>query len=266
MGTWTREDVLKASDDWQWIPSGAETFLVADVRVIDYPDWARMGFYAMPLRVSEPVTDVVAALQAVARERGRANVDWWITPSTKPASLEECLIAHGADKSAVADILAYVMTAGVPSSEAPEGVDCLLVDDARSLDDAERVAAAVWGGSPSSGERRDDQLRSLGDPLDSEGGFRIVSYLDGRAIATGGCQIVGQVARLYGACTLPDARGVGGYRATLDKRLEVAWSQGARLALVHARVDTSKPILTRLGFTSYGEGRLFTLPTEEAGD
>jgi len=260
VGTWSREDVLQASDDWQWIPSGAETFVVANVRCIDYPEWARMGFYAMPIEVSESAMDVVAAVQAVARERGRANVDWWITPSTRPPALEECLIAQGGVESEVADILAYDMSDGVPSSGATDGIDCRLVHDARSLDDAERVAAAVWGGSPSSGERRDDQLRSLGDPLDSEGGFRVVAYRDRRAIATGGCQIVGQVARLYGACTLPESRGVGGYRATLERRLHVAWDQGAGLALVHARVNSSKPILTRLGFTSHGEGRLYTLP------
>jgi hypothetical protein len=233
--------------------------VVANVRVIDYPEWARMGFYAMPVGVSEPATDVVAAVQAVAREVGRANVDWWITPSTGPASLEECLVAQGAVESDVTDILACDMSAGVPSSGATDGIDCCLVHDALSLDDAERVAAAVWGGSPSSGERRDDQLRSLGAPLDSEGGFRVVAYQDRRAIASGGCQIVGQVARLYGACSLPDSRGLGGYRATLGRRLQVAWDQGARLALAHARVNSSKPILTRLGFTSYGEGRLYTL-------
>jgi hypothetical protein len=132
--------------------------------------------------------------------------------------------------------------------------------DQRSLEDAEVVAAAVWGGEPSQGDRRVAQVRSLGDPLDEQGGFRVVAYSGQTPFATAGCQIVDEVARLYGGCVLPAMRGRGGYRGTLRKRLDVSYEKGARLALVHARADTSKPILMRLGFETYGDGRLYTLP------
>lgn len=260
MASWTREAVLKVSDDWRWIPPGAEQLEVAGVDIIDYPAWARMGFYVTPLDVRERVDRVVDDVQQEARTRGRDESKWWITPTTRPASLESLLIARGADQTELADILAYDVTAGVPDTGPTPKVICRVVGDAASLADAEAVAAAVWGGEPSSGERREQQLRDLGNPLDRERGFRVVAYLEGRAIATGGCQLAGQVARLWGACSLPDARGVGGYRAVLRTRLEVARAHGATLALVHARVGTSKPILMRLGFVSYGEGRLYSLP------
>ncbi len=256
---WTREQVLEASHAWQWVPPDAEELQVEDVVVIDYPAWARMGFYAMPSQVADPLRAVTAVCEA-ARSRGRTATEWWLTPSTGPADLESILIERGAVESDVADILALDMADGVPTVPVSDTVHAVVVADAQSLDDAESVAAAVWGGDPSSGDRRADQLRSLsGLPLDVQGGFRTVAYSDHVAFATGGCQVVDGVARLYGGCVLPEMRGLSGYRETLRKRLEVAYQNDARLALVHARVDTSKPILTRLGFQSYGKGRLYTL-------
>lgn len=260
---WSRDRVLEASHAWQWVPPGAEVLDVEGVVVIDYPEWARMGFYAMPAEVAEP-DRVVRAISEAARARGRAATEWWVTPSTRPAGvraeLEATLVERGAVESDVADIVACDLTEGVPTVPVPDDVRAVVVSDARSLDDAESVAAQVWGGDPSSGQRREDQLLSLGDPLDDQGGFRVVAYQEQVAFATGGCQVVDDVGRLYGGCVLAPHRGRGGYRATLRLRLEVAHDHGARLALVHARVNTSKPILTRLGFRSYGEGRLYTLP------
>ncbi|HEY7042765.1 MAG TPA: hypothetical protein VH419_03760 [Nocardioidaceae bacterium] len=254
---WTREQVLGASHAWQWVPPGAEELHIHDVVVIDYPDWARMGFYAMPEHVTDSDQTVAAVCEA-ARSRGRTSTEWWVTPSTSDA-LERTLIQRGAVATDAADILAYDMSGGVPAVPVPDDVHAVVVTDAQSLDDAETVAAAVWGGEPSSNKRRDAQLRSLGDPRDEHGGFRVVAYADRTAFATAGCQVVDGVARLYGGCVLPEMRGRGGYRQTLLTRLEVAHDHSARLALVHARVNTSKPILTRLGFNTYGEGRLYTL-------
>ncbi len=260
MARWTRDAVLKASDDWVWVPPGAERLTVAGVDVVDYPGWARMDFYVMPRAVREPVEQVVERVQQTARAHGHDNSDWWISPTTRPAALEELLLDRGAAQTELIDILAYDMSVRVPDTGPTSTISCHVVSDGRTLEAAERVAAAVWGGEASAGERRERQLRDLGDPLDSEGGFRVVACVDGRAIATGGCQVAGEVARLYGACSLPDARGLGGYRAVLSTRLEVARDQGATLALVHARVHTSRPILVRLGFVPWGQGRLYSLP------
>ena len=256
---WSTDRVLAASHDWQWVPPDAEELLIEDIVVIDYPEWASMGFYAMPAQAADPQRSVEAVC-GEARRRGRPTTQWWITPSTGPAELEELLIERGAVRSDVADILALDMSEDAPVIPVPEDVHAVVVTDRRSLDDAELVAASVWGSEPSQGDRREAQLRSLGDPLDEQGGFRVVAYSEETPFATAGCQIVDEVARLYGGCVLPPMRGRGGYLATLRWRLDVAYENGARLALVHARVDTSKPILTRLGFESYGEGRLYALP------
>lgn len=261
MASWTRDAVLTASDDWVWVPPGAERLDIAGVDVIDYPDWARMGFYVPPRVVTGAVHELVDAVKRCALERGRDGSSWWITPTTTPPSLERSLVQHGAELTEVTDLLTFDMSTNVLDPGPTKDVHAYVVHDAETLEEAERISAAVWGGEPSSGERRAQQLRDLGCPLDSEGGFRAVSTCGTRPIATGGCQVVTDVARLYGACSLPDARGLGGYRELLRKRMEVARDDGATLALVHARVNTSGPILRRLGFESFGQARLFTLPS-----
>lgn len=255
---WTREQVLAASRAWKWVPPGAELLRVGDVEIIDYPDWARMGFYVMPERVTDP-EETVTAVCEVARTRGRSSTEWWVEPYDDGDPLVATLRSRGATTSDVAEILAYDMSEEPPYVPVPDDVRTKLVTDAGTLDDAEVVSAAVWGGEPSSGDRRAQQLRGLGNPLGERDEFRVVAYADQKAFAVGGCQLAGGVARLWSGCVLPEMRGRGGYRATLAARLRVAHDHGATLALVRARAETSRPILTRLGFESYGEGRLYTL-------
>ena len=50
-----------------------------------------------------------------------------------------------------------------------------------------------------------------------------------------------------------------GARAVLAERLRIARAVGATLGLTHGRVDTSSPILRRIGFTRYGEQRQLVL-------
>ncbi len=54
-------------------PSGAETIVIETRARHRHAEWARLGFYGMPVEVREPTMDVVADVQAVARERGHAR-------------------------------------------------------------------------------------------------------------------------------------------------------------------------------------------------
>ena len=69
----------------------------------------------------------------------------------------------------------------------------------------------------------------------------------------------GGVCRLWGGGTHRSLRGRGAYRAVLAARLTAAHAAGATLALTHGVVDTSSPILRRIGFTRYGEERTLVL-------
>jgi GNAT superfamily N-acetyltransferase len=88
----------------------------------------------------------------------------------------------------------------------------------------------------------------------------LVRDVDGQPAAGGGCSIVGEVARLWGAGTRPPFRGRGAYRALLAARIRIAKQHGATLALVKGRLKTSGPILRRAGFTPYAEERSYCVP------
>ncbi len=257
MTSLTSEDVLQASRVWHWTPTGAQALEIEGIAVLDCPDWARIRFYAMPENVTHP-EDAVAAVRDAARRRGYQTVHWWISPATSVA-VEAELVRQGAVLLKAMDIVGLDISRGLPSVPGSGAAVAYVVEDAQRLDDAERVTAAVWGNEPSSGDRREMQLRSLGHPLDKHGAFRVVSYVGERAVSSAGCQVASDVCRLTGGGTLPDSRGLGGYRASISKRLEVARQAGARIAVGRAVVDTSKPILTRLGFATYGEARLYRI-------
>jgi GNAT superfamily N-acetyltransferase len=65
------------------------------------------------------------------------------------------------------------------------------------------------------------------------------------------------VARLWGGGVIPEARGRGVYRTMVAARLKYAVENGATMALVKGRVETSGPILRRLGFDVYGQERSY---------
>jgi GNAT superfamily N-acetyltransferase len=67
------------------------------------------------------------------------------------------------------------------------------------------------------------------------------------------------VARFWGTAVIPEFRGRGVYRALVHARMTDAKARGARLALVHAREKTSSPILQRLGFTVYGQQKVWSI-------
>src|SRR4051812_23143872 len=250
----TSEDVLRASRVWHWSPTGAEALEIEGISVLDCPDWARIRFYAMPEDVERPQSGV-AAVRDAARQRGYEAVHWWISHATS-LGVEAELVRQGAVLLKAMDIVGLDISRGVPSLPGSSAVVAYVVEDAQRLDDAERVTAQVWGNKPSSGERRELLLRSLGHPLDKDGAFRVVAYVGERAVCSAGCQVVGDVCRLTGGGTLSDSRGLPGYRAATIKRLEVARQAGARIAVGRAVVDTSKPIVASLGFSTYGEARL----------
>jgi hypothetical protein len=74
------------------------------------------------------------------------------------------------------------------------------------------------------------------------------------------------VARLWGGGVVPEARGRGAYRAVLAERLRYACEQGATLALVKGRVETSGPVLRRAGFAAHGQERSYVLTLADPRD
>ena len=82
----------------------------------------------------------------------------------------------------------------------------------------------------------------------------------GEPVGGAGLSLVEGVARLWGAGVLAVHRHRGVYRALLEARLRWGADRGARMALVKGRVESSAPVLTRAGFTTYGEERSYRVP------
>jgi GNAT superfamily N-acetyltransferase len=260
MTGWTRDAVLRAAADWVWTPEGTREHETDDYRLVAFPDWVSQPAQVVRCRASS-AEKVVEAVTARARSWGLDRVAWRVAEDTAPASLEAFLREAGAALEETLDVLAGDLTAGPVDPGPVDGVRAALVEDEAALWASATVAAEVWGDAPPDPGRLASDLAALATPLRERGDFRVVGYVDGQPAGSAGCTLAdGGVARMWGAATLPGARGRGVYRAMLALRTSVAREHGATLALVKGRVATSAPILRRLGFTSYGQERVYTLP------
>jgi hypothetical protein len=277
MSEWTAEKVRAAADAWVWVPPDAEQILTSEYQLVAYP-----AHYQHPTQVAwssaaRPVEEVIDEVLAHVRARGRDRVYWWVRDDTAAAaqtgasqvnsgqpSTEEVLQLRGGKLAETVQVLAYDLSDGVPDLDLADGPTAELVRDERTLRASHLVSAEVWDDHR---ERTPaaiaEELAGLLESIESGSEFRVVVFVDGEPAAGGGCGLVGQVARLWGAGTRPAFRGRGAYRALLAARVGLAREHGATLALVKGRVQTSGPILRRAGFTAYGEERSYCVPITE---
>jgi GNAT superfamily N-acetyltransferase len=260
---WTPQRVLDAAAAWVWVPDGAVDVRTGDYQLIRYPD--RLLDPTFPAaqvawsKTARPLDEVIGEIATHVRGWGLGDVHWWVSGATQPADTEEALRARGAKLSDTVQVLGYPLDKGLPMLDPPGGVAVELVRDERTLRAASLVAVHGWGRQEPDEADLARQLRQALTDLRGSSSFRVVAFVSGRPVSTGGCSLVGGVAQLWGAVTLPDSRRRGAYRAVLAERLRLAREHGASLALVKGRVHTSGPILLRAGFTDFGQERLYRL-------
>ena len=75
-----------------------------------------------------------------------------------------------------------------------------------------------------------DFMRELNHVMANSDGLLFIAELDGKAIAAGAMTIVGDVALLAGASTIPPARRQGAQNALLEERLRFAAHHGCTVA------------------------------------
>lgn len=263
--TWSDERILAEAERWTWWPP--------DTTVIEQPEYLLMLWNESPRRNivhwthadgqsgDNLIEDVLGRLKVA----GRTGVSWWVTPATRPVTLEEALVRHGFQPAERVDILSWDLGTGsepaLPALDVPAGVTTELVRDEATLRTMHALAARGFGESLPS----EEQLRHYANELAEQErtgkrtGFEFVAHVDGQPVSSAGFTLVGQVARFWGAATLPEARGKGTYRALVAARCAEAHRRGARIALTQARVGTSGPILRRAGFRALGQERCYEL-------
>lgn len=261
---WTTERVLQAAHEWVWIPDDAVRETSADLDVVGYPSYFAMPTQVMRTSSELPFDQLLARARDLAGAWNRDALFWWVRADSRPTDLEDQLLAHGASLVEETDILAIDLL-GISAEQpalAAVSIDQLLVQrvsDERTVRDAEMIAAIAFETVPTPESRLPDILTDVEQTWYERTGFRSVAYLDDQPVATGGCTLVGEVARLWGAGVLPQHHGQGAYRSVLLHRLKLARLLGASLALTKGRTNTSGPILRRAGFTRYGVERCYRL-------
>lgn len=165
---------------------------------------------------------------------------WNVGPDVKPADLADRLARRGLHRS---EALAMARaTANTP----PETDGSLSVEEVSlaNVEEFGRVMGEGWEVDPAPYDAL--HRRMLADPARRNRLF--LARLDGAAVGTASYAALDRSAYLIGAVVLPAFRGRGLYRALVNARMRHAAARGLSIATSVAQVETSAPILARLGF------------------
>lgn len=251
----TTDDILRASAAWAWFPRDSDHH-EGDLQLVRYPE--RFGGGVRGSRVNsdaDPVTVVDRALERT-RAWGESEFRFWTNAADRP-DLEEELRRRGAEH--VDTVAVFARRVEGADLGVPHGATAEVVTTLEQVREVDAINVPVWQQRPLDEDGRRVEHAEVAAALTAGTQVRVLARLDGRAVSTGGCTIVDGFTRLWGAATLPEARGRGAYRAVLAERLRVSASYGATTALVKGRTATSAPILARAGFTHYGDERGYRL-------
>lgn len=252
----TLDDILRASAAWVWFPRGSE-HEKSHLQLVRHPARFGGGVKASQVDSDEDARSVLDRAIERTRAWGERELTFWTNASDRP-DLEDELRRRGARHVDTVAVLARPI-AGIPI-DVPHDVTSEIVRTADQVRELDRINVAVWEHQNPLSERGvRDEVDENAESLASGTGGRVLARLDGVAVSTGGCTVADGFVRLWGAATLPEARGRGAYRAVLDGRLRLGAEMGATTALVKGRISTSAPILARAGFEHLGDERGYVL-------
>lgn len=252
------ERVLKAANDWTWIPPDAQDYIEDDYRLTIYPDRTSVQWSV----TERPLDELIGEI----RERARGTnplLRWWVKPHTKPDDTADILMSHGFELVETVEILARQLGSAEEIEAAVNPPSEIEVRPANTPDliyQAGQIDAEVFDWAPPTPaqlqQESDTAAKAKGSPTTG----RYLAYLHNQPVGTAGFTMGDDVVRLWGGAVLAKARGRGAYRALLAARCAAGIRQGATLALVKGRITTSAPILRTAGFTSYGVEQCYQGP------
>jgi hypothetical protein len=252
--------VAAASAAWVWVPDNATVVEDDQYAIMRLPDYFEYQLSVLTFRPAGPLGEAVDAVLARARSFGLPELRWQVGAADQDGLAAE-LTARGATVVLTLDVLASDLRGGAPPIP-PPSVDVALrwATDFATARDGSAVGISGFGGTlPPDDRIKENGLRDAVSVPAGEGGM-VVAYTGGAAAGSGGVSLVDGVARLWGGAVIPAQRGHGVYRAVLATRLSYAVANGATMALVKGKTDTSGPILRRAGFTAFGQETLYRVP------
>jgi GNAT superfamily N-acetyltransferase len=250
------DDVTAAANAWLWFPPDAQIVDSADFLLINWPDYFKMEPSLMRFTPTDDIETAFNIAAETARSWGFQSLISWVKLDA-PDGFEGLLRERGKPREKL-DVFALDLSVGLPTVE--PGFEIRWRGGLESSRDfaAVGIAAFAEGSIPD-----DSTLAKLGAEAQEDyrlgRGAQVLVYDRDRAVGAAGLAMAGTVARLWGGGVIPEARGRGAYRTMVAARLRYAVDNGATVALVKGRVETSGPILRRLGFKVYGQERSYSV-------
>jgi len=219
-----------------------------------------------PMSVSpETVLASVEAARAIARERGKSLLAWWVDPDRRDLEepLEAAGLAHQDTPGFEAVENAMVLLEPPTGQLAPGRVIVKGTDTYEEYAAAEEVAMEAFDFPDA---MRAESVAELPKSWEryttpSNPGRQFIALIDGRVVGTAFAALGEAGVNLFGGAVLERARGLGVYKALIGARWEAAVARGTPALTVQAG-QMSKPILVKLGFQDVGQVHLFvdTIP------
>lgn len=254
----TPDQVVRASNEWVYVPDGSPTFESEDYLLVRFPDhFANL----LELVRFTPVRSVAEVVAEVLERAGRFGVPdlVWRVRLDSPDGMDEVLTGLGGTVVETLDVFALDLTAGLPDLGTSE-TDLVWATSVAAHRDAHQVEIDVFGGSMPADQQLHREAARDAVGLRVGRGGSVVAYVDGTLAGAGGVSSRGPAAGLWGGAVLEEFRGRGVYRALLAERLAYAVEHEMTMALVKGRVESSGPILRRAGFEAYGQERSYRIP------
>jgi hypothetical protein len=227
------------------VPQGASVTRTDDGRIciLQGATWASMS----GLRFDEDELDeVIAHVHALVPADKRQT--WWIGPSARPANAIELLKQRGFEAAEHPEVRAMALTRAPAATT--DGIEVRRVE---SFEDFLAARELQWEGFETPEDQREKQREHLRTDFEEsiEHGIPVafLALLEGRPAATGMAVPSERGVFLIAGATARWARGRGVYRALVRARWNYAVERGTPALVTEALVDTSYPILQRLGFT-----------------
>jgi hypothetical protein len=238
-------EYAETPDRFAPIPEGSSVTRFADERicVIQGPTWA--GISGPRVREKE-LDEVIELVHELVPPEKRQT--WWIGPSARPENIVELLEARGfrpASDGPECRAMALIS----PPPKPPAGIDVRRVE---TFEDFTASREVQWDAFEIPEDRRELQRAHMRNDFDEAIAHgtpvTFLALLDGRPAATGMALPSDRGVFLIAGSTATWARGRGLYRALGGARWDYAAERGTPALVTEALIDTSYPILQRLGF------------------
>jgi hypothetical protein len=239
-------EYAETPDRFAPVPAGSSVTRFADERicVIQGATWA--GISGPRVRADE-LDELIALVHELVPADKRQV--WWIGPSARPENIVELLEVRGFRAAEDGPECRALMLTSQPPESAP-GIEVHRVE---TYEDFAAARQLQWDAFAIPEDRRELQrahMRSEFEESIAHGTpITFLATLDGQPAATGMALPSERGVFLIAGATATWARGRGVYRALVRARWDYAVERGTPALVTEALVDTSYPILQRLGFT-----------------